>query len=104
MDFITLFDAERVGTVLLTMLGMVVTLMAKDVATDVIIGVRIYLGGAFNPGDWVYVDGKLALIIAQDFRKTIFQIQDERGTTWRYVLNTKFADLKLEKIVKDEDE
>ena len=86
------------------MLGMIVTLMVKDIATDVIIGIRIYLGGSFNPGDWVYVDGKLALIIAQDFRKTIFQVQDERGTTWRYVLNTKFADLKLEKIVKDEDD
>jgi small-conductance mechanosensitive channel len=101
MDITTFFDAERVGVILLSMLGMIVTLMIKDVLADSIVGIRIYLSRAFEPGDWVYVDGKLALIIAQDFRKTIFQIQDERGTTWRYVINTKFANLCLEKIVTD---
>lgn len=101
MDLTTFFDAERVGVILLSMLGMVVTLMIKDIVADSIVGIRIYLSRAFEPGDWVYVDGKLALIIAQDFRKTIFQIQDERGTTWRYVINTKFSDLCLEKIVTE---
>lgn len=101
MDLTSLFDAESVGVILLSMLGMIVTLMIKDIATDSIIGLRIYLSRAFEPGDWVYVDGKMALIVAQDFRKTIFQMQDERGTTWRYVLNTKFSDLCLEKIVTE---
>lgn len=103
MDLIALFNAEQVGNILLAMLGMIATLMLKDVAADVVAGIRIYLSRSFNPGDWVYIDGKLALIIDQDFRKTIFQIQDDRGTTWRYVINTKFGDLCLEKRIHDDD-
>ena len=81
------------------MASLIISMMIKDIASSAIIGIRIYMSRSFKPGDRVYVDGMLATIIAQDFKKTIFQIEDERGTVWRYVENTVFHDLNIEKIV-----
>jgi small-conductance mechanosensitive channel len=99
IDVSTLFDLSNVGKLATAMVSLIISMMLKDIASGAIIGIRIYMSRSFKPGDHVYVDGKLAVIIAQDFKKTIFQIQDERGTLWRYVENTSFADLNIEKII-----
>ena len=99
IDVSTLFDLTNIGKLATAMVSLIISMMIKDIATGAIIGIRIYMSRSFKPGDHVYVDGKPAVIIAQDFKKTIFQIQDERGTLWRYVENTSFADLNIEKII-----
>lgn len=99
IEIVDLFDLTHVGKLATAMASLIISMMVKDIATSAIIGIRIYMSRSFKPGDHVYVDGKPAVIIAQDFKKTIFQIQDERGTLWRYVENTSFASLNIEKII-----
>lgn len=99
IDVSALFDLTNIGKLATAMVSLIISMMIKDIATSAIIGIRIYMSRSFKPGDHVYVDGKPAVIIAQDFKKTIFQIQDDRGTLWRYVENTSFADLNIEKII-----
>ena len=98
-DITSLFDLSHLGNLATAMCSLIISMMVKDIASSAIIGIRIYMSRSFKPGDQVYVDGKPAVIIAQDFKKTIFQIQDDRGTLWRYVENTSFADLNIEKII-----
>jgi small-conductance mechanosensitive channel len=98
-DLTALFDLNNIGHLAIAMLSLIVSMMIKDIASSAVIGIRIYMSRSFNPGDTVYVDGQRAVIVAQDFKKTIFQIQDDRGTLWRYVENTSFADLNIEKII-----
>lgn len=101
MDLKSIIDLTSIGSFAILMFGMIITLMMKDIAIEAVIGIRIYMSRSFNPGDRVYIDGKMAVIIQQDFHKTIFQIQDERGTIWMYVFNAKFKDLLIEKIITD---
>ena len=102
MDITALFNLSTLSALAKTMGTLILSMMLKDIALGAVIGIRIYMSRSFKPGDRVYVDGKLATIISQDFKKTIFQIQDERGTTWRYVENTNFASLNIEKIITNE--
>lgn len=54
-----------------------------------------------NAGDEVYIDK--AIIVKVGFRQTIFQIEDERGITWRYVWNDRIKFLRIEKVVRKDD-
>lgn len=92
--------AAHVSEIITMMLGLIISMLIKDVVANAVVGIRIKMSDTFNPGDHVYIDGEYATIISQDYSKTIFQIQDERGTVWRYVYNSKFRDLNIAKVVE----
>lgn len=81
---------------------MVLGFWVKDLAVNLVTGFTFWLNKAFNVGDEVYIDGAKAIIIRIGFRQTIFQIEDERGITWRYVWNDRIKFLKMEKVVREE--
>ena len=83
---------------------MVLGFWVKDLAVNLVAGFSFWLNKAFNTGDTVYIDGKKAIIIRIGLRQTIFQIEDDRGITWRYVNNTRIPVLKLEKVVREDED
>ncbi len=82
---------------------MVLGFWVKDLAVNLVTGFTFWLNKAFNVGDEVYIDSAKAIIIRIGFRQTIFQIEDERGITWRYVWNDRIKYLKMEKVVRKDD-
>lgn len=86
---------EAIQVVLAVILGMVV----KDMATNLVSGLMFYFDKSFMEGDTVYVDGQKAIIVRVGMRKTVFGINNGRGYTWRYVQNSRIPYLHLEKVV-----
>lgn len=80
---------------------MVLGFWVKDLATNFVAGFSFWMNRAFNVGDTVYIDSQKAIIVRIGIRQTIFQIEDDRGITWRYVWNDRIKNLKMEKIVRD---
>lgn len=80
------------------------SLLLKDYVQQAVIGFRIYMSNQFNVGDEVYLDGERAIIIKQDFSKTIFELESDGIVTRRYVFNSKFRDLIIEKIIQAKKE
>jgi len=78
---------------------LIIGLLIKDVASNLVSGVLFYLDKNFNDGDTVYIDGYPAIIIKIGIRTTVFGITNSRGYTWRFVQNSKVSELSLEKIV-----
>ena len=83
---------------------MILGFWVKDLAVSLATGFSFWIDKAFNVGDTVYIDGKKAIIVAIGLRQTIFQIEDERGITWRYVFNARIKTLRLEKVVREKEE
>ena len=81
-------------------LGMAV----KDLVTTFVSGLMFRFNKAFNEGDLVFLEGEKAIIIKIGIRQTVFEIDDERGHTWRYIYNDRVKFLKLEKVVRDKGE
>ena len=89
---------------LLQLMGsMILGFWIKDLAVNFVSGFSFWLNKAFNAGDEVYLDKQKAIIIKIGFRQTIFQMEDDRGTTWRYVANSRINVLKLEKLIRKEE-
>lgn len=80
-------------------LALIVGLAVRDLANSFVSGLLFYLSSDFKPGDLVYIDGERALIISIGIRQTIFNIEKEEGTSWRYVPNDRIKFARLEKIV-----
>ena len=85
---------------LVLILGGVMALWLKEVVAGIVAGLRFYIDPAFQPGDQVFLDGEKATIVSIGYKTTIFQIDNGRGTVWRYIPNVKIVNLRLERIIK----
>lgn len=74
----------------------------KDLAQNLMIGLKFKMNPAFNEGDKVILDGQDSIIVKIGLRETVFGVYSDKGYTWRYVPNTRIPFLKLEKIVNSE--
>jgi hypothetical protein len=82
------------------LISIVVTIWFKDFATNIAKGLSFKRKPGFEPGDKVYIDGEEALIISIGIQETVFEMQRDGKTVWRYVPNTRTEYIKLEKIIK----
>lgn len=85
---------------LVLLLAGILGLWMKDLIGDLVAGIRWKMKPGFEPGDQVFLDGEKAIIVSIGITQTIFQIDNGRGTVWRYVPNTRVHYLRLERIVK----
>ena len=83
------------------LISVVVTIWFKDFATNFAKGLAFKRKPGFEPGDKVYIDGELATIISIGIQETVFEIDRDGKTVWRYVPNTRTEYIKLEKIIKE---
>jgi len=81
--------------------GLVIALAVRDIVNNFVQGALFYFDSNFRPGHTVYIDGEKAVIINIGLRKTTFRLDNDRGTTWRFVQNDRIKTLKLEKVVED---
>jgi len=87
-----------------SILSIIVILAIRDFATSFVKGMAFKLNKDFSPGDQVYLDGKLSVIISIGIRQTVFQLTDDNDTyRWRYIPNERISSLKLEKIIFKEN-
>lgn len=84
--------------------SMILGFWIKDLAINLVTGFMFWRNRSFNLGDEVYIDNAKAIIVKIGIRQTVFQIEDDRGITWRYVWNDRIKYAKLEKVVRKEDE
>jgi len=100
LDFANLTSAASPYTEIL--LGLVVSLLFKDLAASMSKGLAFKYNPAFNEGDTVIVDDEIAIIVKIGFRHTTFGIVKPNASyVWRYVRNDRIQFLKLEKVVKE---
>lgn len=83
------------------LVSVVVTIWFKDFATNFAKGLAFKRKPGFEPGDSVYLDGEKALIISIGIQETVFELERDGKTVWRYIPNTRTEYIKLEKIIKD---
>lgn len=82
------------------MITLIIGLITKEIATSFVMGLLFKLNPQFKAGDDVLLEGKKAIIISVGIRNTVFQIDDEHGTVWRYIPNDTMKTVKLAKIVR----
>ncbi len=83
------------------LVSLVITIWFKDFATNIAKGLSFKRKPGFEPGDSVFLDGERALIISIGIQETVFEIQRDSNTVWRYVPNARTDIIKLEKIIKE---
>lgn len=94
---------EGFGPFFALVAGAIVLLILKDVAASIAKGLKFYRNPAFMPGDKVILDGEEAIIVSIGWAESIFSIERDGVTTWRYVQNTRIDFIKLEKIITEKD-
>ena len=80
-------------------LGLIASLLIKDLITSFVYGLSFYIDRNFREGDNVIVDGEEARIIKIGLTRTIFR-KLETGN-WLYVHNSRIRYLKIEKEVNE---
>lgn len=83
------------------LVSVIITIWFKDFATNFAKGLAFKRKPGFNPGDRVYLDGEKALIISIGIQETVFELERDDITVWRYVPNTRTEYIKLEKIIEE---
>ena len=83
------------------LVSVIITIWFKDFATNIAKGLAFKRKPGFEPGDRVYLDGEKALIISIGIQETVFEIERDGITVWRYIPNTRTEYIKLEKIIKE---
>ena len=83
------------------LVSVIITIWFKDFATNIAKGLAFKRKPGFEPGDRVYLDGEKALIISIGIQETVFEIERDGITVWRYIPNTRTDYIKLEKIIKE---
>lgn len=84
------------------LIGITLSLMAKDYVSNLAKGLIFKFDPMFNEGDSVIVDGEYAIIVKIGVTNTTFSIVKPNGDqVWRFVNNAHVSDLKLEKIVRE---
>jgi small-conductance mechanosensitive channel len=83
-----------------SILSIIIILAIRDFATSFVKGMAFKLNKDFSPGDQVYLDGKLSVIISIGIKQTVFQLTDDNDTyRWRYIPNERIPLLELEKVI-----
>ena len=82
------------------LVSVIITIWFKDFATNFAKGLSFKRKPGFEPGDRVYLDGEKALIISIGIQETVFELERDGITVWRYVPNTRTEYIKLEKIIE----
>jgi hypothetical protein len=86
-------------------MGLIVSLLLKDLAASLAKGIAFRFDPMFEEGDTVLLDDELAIIVKIGFRNTIFGITKPNGNyVWRYIANERVSCQKLEKILKEHKE
>ena len=83
------------------LVSVIITIWFKDFATNFAKGLAFKRKPGFEPGDRVYLDGEKALIISIGIQETVFELERDGITVWRYVPNTRTEYIKLEKIIEE---
>lgn len=103
-------EIENLITPILTgLVGLVATLLLKDLAAKIAKGLSFRLNAAFNEGDQVILDGEPAVIVKIGMSQTVFAFyktdreSESVQTLWRYVPNERIAWLKLEKVITEKN-
>ena len=87
------------------MVGIIITLGIKDYATAITKGLAFKFFGPFREGDHVILDSNKAVVVKIGTSMTVFGItnKDDQTYSWRYVPNQKIANLKLSKVIFNEE-
>ena len=78
-----------------------VELITPMLATNFMNGLKFRMHSSFNEGDTCLLEGEKAIIVKIGFYETIIQIDNGRGTVWRYLPNDRIKFYKLEKMIKE---
>ena len=81
------------------MIGVIVAMWVKDLATKIAKGLAFKIFGPFAEGDKAIIDGHPCVIVKIGLTMTVLGIQTEDDYIWRYVPNEKIAGLKLGKVI-----
>ena len=82
------------------LLGMLFTLIAKDIVFTIATGILFKLNRDFNVGDKILYNGKKATIISIGYRQSIFEIEEneDKLKVWEYIYNDRIKYQNLGKI------
>lgn len=85
------------------LIGLIASLLAKDLAASIAKGLAFRFDPMFKEGDTVLLDDEIAIIVKIGLRNTIFGVTKPNGDyVWRYIQNERVSWQKLEKVVKTE--
>lgn len=98
-EAISALISDEIMTLIKLVFVVILGLWIKSLIDRLVQGIVFMYGNEFNQGDQVFIDGERAVIISTGLRRTIFEIDNGRGKTWRYIDNTKLKDSKFEKII-----
>lgn len=94
--------SELITPYIAILIGLVASLIAKDLANSMAAGLSFKYNPQFNEGDNVLIDNEPATIIKIGYKYTVFSVRKDSGhRTWRYVKNERIPFLKLEKVMAE---
>lgn len=94
---------ELIAPLLALTVSIGIGLWLKDAMDALVKGLTFRADTAIEEGCTVYIDGQRATIIKIGIFKTTFQIQNGKGTTWRFVPNKRIEFLRIEKVIEESE-
>jgi small-conductance mechanosensitive channel len=85
--------------IILVLIGLVLSLIVKDLIQTFVSGLLFRINKNFNEGDVVFLDGEKSIIIRIGFRQTVFQTNRENEKVWKFIYNDRIKYHNLEKII-----
>jgi len=83
------------------LLSLIVSLVLKDIVSNLIRGIAFRLNPLIREGDLVFLDGDAAIVVKIGIRVTVFGLERSNGDyCWRSVDNNRIPYLKIEKVVR----
>lgn len=79
-------------------IGLILTLVAKDLLASLVAGVSFYIDKNFREGDNVILEDEEAVIVKIGLIRTIFRMK--KNGNWYFVHNGRIKYLRLEKKVE----
>ncbi len=84
--------------IVVLILGMLLTLIVKDLIETFAKGILFKLNKDFNVGDRILYNGKEATIISIGLRQSIFEYEIDKVKIWEYIYNDRIKNQNLGKI------
>ena len=84
--------------ILVLIIGMLLTLIVKDLVETLSKGLLFVLNKNFNVGDKIFYNGKQATIISIGWRQSIFEYEEDGVKIWLYLYNDRIKYQNLGKI------
>jgi|GEM_PF-5625367 hypothetical protein len=79
-------------------IGLIITLVAKDLLSSFVAGVSFFLDKNFKEGDNIILESEEATIVRIGIMRTIFRMK--KNSNWYFVHNGRIKYLRLEKKVE----